>query len=372
MIHGGTLNRVRNFEQALERAANTMLLKCKPLETMRTAGLSQTVHDILNNYSLPSDFNTPIELYPQANRTHLDQAKRVMAEPFNLRKAFDRKTVSIESNEGTKMIRINWDVPRSAKTLHTMDDHDSNGTWSAVTGASGVATDTIYKYSGGGSVRFDLTATGGGIENDDMSAVDLTDEDELADAITPIYLPSVPTSLTAIWGNDLTTKYWTAVAQTAQADGTSLRAGWNILKFPWSTATETGTVDPAAIDAFKLTVEHDSAISDIRVDNIQFAIGYPFDLKYYSKFLFKNTSGVWLSRPTSDDDVVVLDNDGFQIFLLEVLIAIAHQLEGTDSAFDITFARDELSVLYPAYKGEYPDQTKKATQHYGGLPRFRR
>src|SRR4030067_1483992 len=371
MGHGGSLNKVRNFEYALERAANTMLLKCKPLETIRLAGLANTVHDNLYIYSLPSDFNSLIDLYPQSNRTSVDQGTRILSERFDLKKNLENRMVSIESAEGSKIIKINWKV-RSPKTLHTMDSYNGNGTWSAVGTASGIVTDTIYRYSGGGSVRFDLAATGDGIQITDMSAVDLSDEEEIADIIIPIYFGSVSalTSITGIWGNNLTSAYWTGVAQTTQADGTAFRVGWNIIKIPWSTATETGTVDPATIDSFKLTIASTGSISDIRVDNIQFAIGYPFDIKYYSKFLFKNTSGTWISRPTSDEDSVVLDNDGMQIFLLESVIAIAHQLEGTDSAFDINFAKNELSVLYPAYKGEHYSQAKKPSVNYGGLPRF--
>jgi len=314
-----------------------------------------------------------LDYLPQANRTNLDQGRRIFAESFDLRKALDNRTVSIESSEGTKLIRINWDV-RAAKTLHNMDTYDGNGTWSAVGTTSGIETDTIYKYSGGGSVRFDLAASGDGIQCTDMSAIDLEDEDELADAVIPIYFGSVThlTSISGIWGNDLTTNYWTGVAQTTQADGTAFRAGWNIIKLPWSTATETGTVDSTKVDSFKLTVATTGAIADIRIDNIQFAIGYPFDIKYYSKYLFQNSSGTFISKPTSDDDNVNLDNDGFQIYLLELLIAIAHQLEGTDSVFDIQFAKNELATLYQAYNGEHSSQTKKATVHYGGLPRFQR
>lgn len=373
MGHGSTLNKVRNFEELCERTASTIILKCPMLETIRTAGLSQTVHDILYDYALPSDFNSIIDLSPQSERESDDKSKRILAEPFDLEKLFSNKRVSIESSEGTKKIRIKWDI-RSAKTLNTMDSYNGNGTWSAVGTASGIATDTIYYYSGGGSVRFDSAATGDGIQATDMTQVDLSDEDEVATAVIPIYFGSVSnlTSISFIWGNDLTTNYWTGVAQTAQADGTSFKVGWNIIKVPWSTATETGTVDPTAIDAAKITVATTGTISDIRVDNIRFAIGYPFDIKYYSKYMFMNSSGTWLSKPSSDDDYVVIDNDGLQIFLLECLIQIAHQLEGTDSAFDINFAKNELAVLYPAYKGEHPSQAKKATAHYGGLPRFNR
>ncbi len=372
MGHGGTLSKVRNIEALFERAANTMLSKCKPVDVIRTVGLSQTVHDILYDYALPSDFGTIIDLYPQASRGHLDKSKRVLAEYFDLRKALDDKVVSIEAGEGTKKIRINWDV-RSPKTLHQMNSYNLNGTWSAVGTASGITTDDIYYYSGGGSVRFDLAASGDGIQCSDMDEVDLEDEDEVATIVIPIYFGSVSalTSITAIWGNDLTAKYWTGVAQTTQADGTAFKVGWNIIKIPWSTATETGTVDPTAIDAFKLTIATTGAIADIRVDNIQFAIGFPFDIKYYSKYLFKNSAGTYLSRPASDDDYVLCDNDNINIFLYECLVAMAHQLEGTDSAFDINFARGELLVLYPTYAGENPNQSKKPVSHYGGLPRWK-
>ena len=371
MSHSGTLNKVRNFEAMLERAANTMLLKCTPLETIRNVGLSQTVHDILFNYTLPSDYNAIIDLYPQANRTSRDQARRIMAQPFDLLRAFADKTVSIESSEGTKFIRIDWAI-RNAKTLHGMDSLTGNGTWSASGTAANVVSDTIIKYSGGASVRFDLLATGDGIKNNSMSAIDLTDEDEIGTAIFPIYFGSVPTSATLVWGNNLTTNYWTGVEQTAQADGTAFKVGWNIIQVPWSTATETGTVAPATIDTARVTVASGAALADIRVDNIQFAIGFPFDIKYYSKFLFKNTSGTFISIPTLDDDVVILDNDGIQIYLLECLIATAHQTQGSDSVFDLKFAKGELETLYPAYKGEHPNMSKKVTANYGGLPKFSR
>jgi len=372
MGHGGTLNKVRNIEALFERAANNLLMKVKPVEAVRLAALSQTVHDKLYNYSLPSDFGEMIDLYPQAGRDSHDMAFRSLAEAFDRRKNLDDRIISIEADGGSKLLRINWKV-RSPKTLHSMDSHTSNGTWSAVTGASNVETDTIYRYSGGGSVRFDLTATGGGIENTGMTAVDLTDEDEIASIVIPVYLGSTTglTSFSIRFGNDLTANYWTPSAVTAQADGTAFRVGWNILRFAWAGATETGTVAPSTIDSFRLTITGTTAISDIRVDNILFAVGYPFDLKYYSKYLFKNSSGTWLSRPTSDDDTVVLDNDGVNLFLYECLVAMAQQMEGTDSAFDVEFAKNELKTLYPAYQGMHPTQVKKARTSYGMLPRFR-
>ncbi|KKK67558.1 hypothetical protein LCGC14_2952870, partial [marine sediment metagenome] len=357
LAHGGTLNKVRSIESLFRRAANTMLLKVRPLETIRLISLSETVSNIQTDYDLPSDYNAIIDLYPQANRQSLDQATRVQAERFDLKRALQDKTVSIESSEGAKFIRIDW-ATRAARVLSNMDTFDGNGTWAAVATASGVETDKITKFSGGGSVRFDSAASGDGIDNTTLAAIDLTNEDEVADNFVRFYIKdstdlALLTSATCIWGIDLTTNFWTGVAQTAQEGGTDFKVGWNKIKTPWSTATESGTVTPASIDSFRITFATTGAISDIRVDEISFAIGKSFDLKYYSKYLLKDTSGTWLSKTTSDDDVVVLDEDGIQIYTLEILIAMAQQLEGTDSAFDITFAKEELKDLYPAYKGQH-------------------
>jgi hypothetical protein len=376
-LHGGTLNRVRNIEALFERSANTLLSKIDPIDTIRNAPLTQFVHDDVYNYSLPSDFRKIIDLYPQADRQNSDTATRSYLERFDLRKALTNKNVAIEASEGTKILRCNW-RSRQGKVFSTMNDTDDNGTWSAVGTASGIVQDTITKYSGSGSVRFDIAASGDGIQNTTLSAVDLTDEDEVADVFIPIYIRDTTdlarlTSITAIWGNDLTAKYWTGVAQTAQFDGSAFKVGWNIIKVPWSTATETGTVAPATTDSCKLTFATTGTLTDVRVDNIIFSIGRAFDIKYYSKFIIKNSSGTWITRTTSDDDIVVLDNDAIQLWILETLIAAAQQLEGTDSGFDIGWAKRELlgedlrdkTGLYAKYRAEYPSQAKKAITSYG-------
>jgi len=371
-LHGGSLNKVRNIEDLFKRASDKMLSKIDPIDTMRNAPLSSVVHDDLYNYSLPSDYKSIIDIYPQAQRTNLDSAPRNQSEKFDLTKELSTKRITIEASEGSKILRVNW-KKRAGKVLNTLNSLTSNGTWSAVGTASGLALDEIIRFSGGGSIRFDVAATGDGIDNDDMTTVDLSDEDEIADVIVPFYIKNSAdlanlNSVTCIWGIDLTTNYWTGTAQTTQADGTAFKIGWNIIKIPWSTATETGTVIPTTIDSFKITFNVDAAISDIRVDNIIFSIGTQFDIKYYSKYTLKNTAGTWIDKTTSDDDIIVLDNDAFEILSLEDLIEAAHQIEGADSNFDMNYARLELDTLYKRYKSSYPSQAKKEIAYYGSLP----
>lgn len=373
MGHSGTLNKVRNIEAMLERSASRFLLKCHPLESMRTVPLSAVVHDDLNNYALASDFGSLIDLIPEADRQSWDTAFRDRAGRFDAEKARRNRTLSIEGSEGTKIIRINW-KSRATKILNTCNSLTGNGTWAAVAGATSVALDEITKFSGSGSIKFSVTTTGDGISNTTMTAVDLTDESRVSDTIFAIYLGSDYANLTSVtptWGNDLTTKYWTGTAQTAQADGTAFKFGWNLIKASWSAATQTGTVAPATIDSFKVTLTITSSMANVRLDNILFSIGRNFDSKYYSKYLFKNnTTGAWISQPRSgnDDDIVLVDNDTLPLFLFECLVDMAHQMEGTDSAFDINLAEAQLKVLYPAYKGLYPSMVKKVRGRTGALP----
>jgi len=177
-------------------------------------------------------------------------------------------------------------------------------------------------------------------------------------------------SITVVCSRTTRASTATPTAQTTQADGTAFKVGWNLIKFAWSGATETGTVAPATIDSFRLTINGATAINNIRVDNIMCSIGRNFDIKYYSKFLFQNSSGTWISLPTLDTDNVNIDNDSLPLFLFELLKDMAHQMEGSDAAFDITYAKQELEELFPHFRAENPNQSKKAITNYGGFPRW--
>lgn len=370
MGHGGTLNKVRNIEALYERAAARLQAKGKIVESMRLSTLAQAIYDDLQNYTLPSDYNDLIDLIPQDDRQSWDKAFRTFAGKFDLQKGIRNRTMSIEGNNGLKMIRINW-KSRASKVLNTMNSYNGNGTWAAVGSATGVATDTIFKLSGGGSVVFNHVASGDGIQNTTMTALDLTTENGVSDEIFSVYLSALPTSITPVWGNNLTTKFWTGVAAATQADGTAFKIGWNTIAVSWAAATQTGTVAPATVNSAKLTFQSTGALGKIRVENITFAIGRNFDIKYYSKYLFMTAAGVWESRPQTGikDDLVVIDNDSLPLFLMECLVDMAQQMEGTDSAFDIKFAEQQMMELYPIYKGRFPSQVTKTVTSYGSLPR---
>ena len=370
MGHGSTLKAVRNIDALMERAASMTQAQCKPLETIRTLPLASAIYDDFYNYALADDFNDLIDLIPQDDRELWDKAFRNPAGQFDIQKAIRQKTISIEGNNGRKTIRINW-RSRKPKVFNSMNSYTNGGTWTAVGSAANVATDTVFKVSGGASVVFDHNASGDGIQLLNGNSIDLTTENGISNEFVWVYFSAIPTSATFVWGNDLTTKYWTSPAITTQADGTPFKVGWNLLSTPWASAAQTGVVAPATIDSAKLTFASSDALGKIRVDNITFAIGRPFDMKFYSKYFFIDKDTVtWKSRPTSPDDFVLVDNDTLPIFLFECLQEMAQQMEGTDGAFDITYAEKRLATLYPIYRGRNPSMVKKSVTSYGGAPRY--
>jgi len=66
LLHSGSLNKVRNINQLYERAANNLLSKVTPLETMRLATLASTVHDAQFNYALPTDYRSLVGILPSS------------------------------------------------------------------------------------------------------------------------------------------------------------------------------------------------------------------------------------------------------------------------------------------------------------------
>lgn len=377
MGHGGSLNKVRNRYALYERAANNMRSKVDVITTMRTGSLTQAVHDEQAIYAVPSDFGKLIDLYPSGKRTSTDQGRVTDAVTASLLRQLRNKQLAIESRNGVRVLSIDWSGNKAPKTLTSMNSVTG---WSAVTGAANVELDTIFAISGNKSIKFDVTATGGGIENTSLTVVDLSEFTSQGDLFAWVYFPAVSalTSVQARWGNDTTANYWQSTAQTTQADGTAFQIGWNLVKFSWAGATETGTVTETAIDSFRIFFNTTGAISDIRVDNVVVSLGQIFEIKYYGAYMFRTSAGTWIRRPTVDTDYVAVDELGFNIFAYECLIEMAQQMEGEDSVFDIGFAQRSLNGdgssrdpaqrlgLYARYRKEYPSLAKPVVLSYWG------
>lgn len=370
LLHGTELNKIKNLTRAAWRAGRNLLAKVNPAETRQIVQI--TLYDGVYDYALESDFKQMVDLRPQVSRQLSDNFAQKRSEDFDLNKALKNNLIQIKDDGGTKSLRV-------AKTLTpsktVVEELDATTGWAVVGDATNLTADSLDYVSGGASLNFDLNASGsaGGIEKSTISpAVDLTDHDEKSSLFAWVYLPdiSIITNVILRWGND-TSNYWSRTV-TAAHNESAFHNGWNLLRFDWNGATETGTVAPASIDYLRITVTYNgTAETDIRVDHIFSSLGKIWEIEYYSNAIFRATGGTFKSQPTLDTDILNLAEDSYNIFLFELAFFLAQQLQGEDSSFDAKFFKEELHGdgrrkpgLYALYEQNHPDERMEITDSY--------
>jgi len=374
IVHSTDVSKIKNFYSLCHRAAMNLLARIDPAATIRTAQITNAVFDDIHDYSVANDLkgNKIIDIRPQAGREISDSFSQRFAREFDKYKK--NGTFRIRWNKGTKTIRISAKGD-SPIVLHQMDSITANGTWAVGGDGTNLTADEDNYLSGSASMNFDLTGAGttGYIENSTLEDVDLTDEDEIGSVFVRVYIPdtSIITNFILRWGND-SSNYWHRTV-TSPHDQSTFKTGWNILRFDWNGATEVGTVDPAAIDYLRVTVTYDGTVeTDIRVDKIACAVGRIYEQEYYSENLFRSSAGTWKATPTSDNDIINLDEDGYNILIYECGLASAQQQKGKDAIFDKNYFKEELfgdgtpqkPGLYHRYKTDHPSEAMKPRAFY--------
>lgn len=361
IFHGTTLDKVSNIEGLFNRSARQFLLDLDPQETIRVADFS-SVFDSIYTYSAPSDLkgNKIIDIRPRFNRNKSENITQTYSEEFDLYK--ENQNFALEFDDLTKTLRLRKNVGGRI-LINGCDTVTANGTWAVSGGASNLTADTIDKVEGSGSLNFDLDgATAGVLENSSMQVVDLTDHDEKSSLFVRVYMPTVATNVILRWGND-SSNYWSRTMTTAY-DG-AFRVGWNVIQFDWNGATETGTVAPASIDYARVTITYTgTADTDFRVDEISSHLPYAFEVVYYSKFLFRNSSGTWIEQTTAAADLINLDTESFKIYMDLCSYLISQQLQGEDAVSDMRFFRDEYIQGIKRYKSQYKSQVQSPRSTY--------
>jgi len=375
MLHSTSMSKVKNPFHVFWRAARNVLTLVDPADTIRIAQITNAIHDDIYDYPIASDTkgNKIIDIRPQANREKSDSFSQRLSREFDKYKKTG--TLQIRNNKGIKTLRLAADIKGRPVTVHSIDSLTANGTWAAGGDAENLTLDTLEYLYGSASLNFDLKSGGsvGYIENSTFEDVNLSDYDEVGALFVSVYIPdtSIITNFILQWGND-SSNYWSRTVTTCH-DQSTFKTGWQILRFDWNGATEIGTVDPSAIDYLRVSVTYDgTAETDLRIDKITCSKGEIYEQEYYSECLFQNSSGDWISKPTSDEDTINLDEDGYNLFLYESMIECCQQMAGEDAQADIRYAKERLygdgsrenMGLYHKYKVDHPSQALRPRQFY--------
>ena len=366
-VHGTSLDSVPSIEGVIAEAGAQIIALIDPVETMREVSITNGLYDDIYDYTAPADLkgNKIVEIRRQVNRTSADNFAQRMSVEFSSNR--HNNTFQVKHINGTKSVSISKNVSSDVVTIHQMNDITTNGTWAVGGDATNITKDTQYYVKGGASLNFDLNGSGttGYIENATMKQVNLSDHDEKSSIFLRVYIPDQTAITNCIlrWGND-TSNYWSKTVTTSH-EGGAFENGWNILRFDWNGATETGTVASATLDYVRLTVTYNgTAETDIRVDHIVSALPEIYYMTYYSKYLFKSSAGTYLETPTDDRDTINLDTDSYPILIYQTCYLLAQELQGEDSGFDIQFFAAEKQRLINEYIRNNPSQSIRPQSFY--------
>lgn len=376
--HGTTTDKVRNPDRMINRAARELLLDIDPQETIRIAPMDAPLFDRVYDYAAPSDLKgvSIIDIRPQVARNSNNNPAQTYSRNFDLVKNNATYPLfNIQFDSSVKTINYTSGLLSPTVLVNGAISLSDNGTWSG-TNISSLENDSVNYVYGNGSIKFSIDAAGNPttatLECTGMSAVDLTRDYNQGAEFVYVYL-SDPTSVTSItyrWGSSNANYYSRAV--TAQFDGTSFQTGWNLLKYEWDGATVTGAPVYTAIDYIALVFLTDGTVqNNVRVNNFTSKLGSIYDLVYYSKFLFRDSiTGAYKEEISSDEDLVNLDTETYNLLTNKCAVLMAQQMQGEDSSFDYTFFEKRYQEALDKYKLRYKSQIIKPKQpYYGDLKR---
>ena len=374
-LHGTTLNKVGDFYSICEDAAEMMLARIDPVETTRKASLTNPVYDNVYDYALPDDLKNLTDLTPQANADNVDNSSLNMTFTREFVNRKKDNQFAVVWRDSVRFLRFSRFL-KAPVVIDPADSPTNNGTWTVGGNASNLELDTYNYVAGSGSLKCNVSSPG--------ALVDVT-----------IRI-----------GSD-SSNYFSKTVTAGHFE--AFKAGWNLLRFDFATATETGTVDMSAIGYIRVTTTYNTvqtayyektltqtvdlsenyesdgsvflyqyfdsitSLTLLRLDNIVASIGTLFDVTYVSNYLFRSSAGVWKAKPTAETDIINLSPLSYKIFEAEVSRAITQVIQGAMGVFDYTYWNNMLegadgtgenTGLYADYATKNPSERLDGSTTY--------
>lgn len=381
VIHGTTLNKVVNLNGIINRAARQVLQDIDPQETKRTLPFSTPIFESVYTYFLAPDVkgNAIIDIRPQVNRLPSEVFNQSYNQQFSLATISSlANQFTINWNQGVRTILISAPLLNTGVVVNYASSLAQNGTWVTGGDATNLTVNPVNFLAGGGALQFDLNNGGstGWIETSDMQAVDLQTFVNFATWFYYVYLPSaIPNTafheIQLRFGSSPTDYYEGSVINITQA-GTTYEQGWNLLSFPWTAVTTTGTPNASALTYLRVTFNYDGTPqTGVMVNDIASRLGQIFEYEYYSKYMFANSlTGAFQETVTDDSNLINLDTDSYNILFNQVAYLVAQQLQGLDAEFfDANFFLQNYNQDVQRYKELYKSEKQKPRQSYYAIPR---
>lgn len=386
-LHSGNVNMCKDFYGSLDEGRRNMTSKIIPPELVRTAYIEQALYDQVDKYAVPSDlkYDSVVDIKMLSSYRNLDRFQVPLIHIY--RREFDQKrrdnVFAINWSNGLKTMSI-FRPTGLEQCQHLIINEASsltdNGTWNTGGNLVNLELDKLKYICGHGSLRFDFNNSGttGFLENFTMTPVDLYDYLKVGAVFTWLSLSvfKIITSVKITLGSntsDLTTDLYQYTVNSPH-DNNEFMTGWNLLKFPLDNLVRVGNPNIRSISyvRFDFTTTGEAMVS-CNLDNVVARKGVVYEMDYNTPNCIVDLSTqVWKQKATSISDLLPLEEDTYQILMLETALVVQKEVYSVagGSVNDINDITDDLKTAYINFKNKHKDEfitPQQTTNRYGAM-----
>lgn len=378
-LHGGT---VSNLQASLDEGRRKMIGVIKPPELVRSAFMEQALYDQVNKYAIAEDlsYDNIIEVHMLSGYRNVDTLDHplelVYRRQFDQKRRHARNVINITNENGVKYAQIYH--PRGLKEcqhllVNDVDSLNQNGTWNVGGNVANLRLDRLNHITGHASLLFDITGvqTTGFLSNFTMNPVDISDYLNVGACFTWLNLPipkemiSVQITLGSGGPTVLNTNYYTATVNQPHDNNVFIN-GWNLLKYMLNNLQSVGTPNPKAINYIRFDfTTTGQPIPSCNLDNVVVRKGVVYYYLYNSAYcIIDPLTRAWKQRTTSNSDILPVEEDTYQILMLETALVEQQILYANNfgAASDVTDIKSELFDRYTEYKLNHTNETLEPTE----------
>ena len=375
---GKPISKIPNFYSMLYQAMIMVKGQVDLPSSIRTQQLVNPIYSDVDYYVVPSDLGMGaiINLRPITPDTSYYDYHNFSQRQFTIENKFDSTTnftrrYAIKYQDGVPYILISG-IGEVPVVINNCESLTANGTFAVYGVASDIALDTVQKYSGNGSISFKVNnGSDQGIQNTDMTSIDLTEENDIFYAV---YMPTV----TGVTGVRLgigqsTGSYYTATS-TTDFFGNALHTGWNLIsvaKSAFTAGVGSPTWTGVIFARFEVLGTFAVGTTGFRFDNLVANVGVLMEFDYYSDYSFASSSMAFKAIPTSDSDLIVMDATELPLLINQFTEIMAVDLKQSGATIDYSaYGGKNLRDMYDQFKIDFPSQRQLMITKYSNRPRF--
>lgn len=350
-VSPGNTSQGRDIYGTMSEAASNLLSAIKPKELSRRVIIENALYDQVDRFHCPEDLDQQLvmQVYRLDKNRNVDTFYNPVWQTSNRRfdehRLGDKNLITIEWDKGVKYIKLSNLGRNNANsgvsntndgvTIDTMDRINSNGLWQSFGNVTNLINDNLTYVAGSGSLRFDINTSDstGGIENFTLTPFSIAEFFMTGKIFTWLNLPNITNGMQL---QTVTMEMYSSagngysITVNSPHDTDTFQEGQNLLGFELdpSVMTTIGSPDPSALNHIKFTFTSNGTfeINKVNIDNIVLRKGTVYGIQYISKFMFRDTSGIWKENPSDPSDEVMLDYEAYQLFVDQSAIILGQEI----------------------------------------------